>query len=77
MTIWSGCCRFWELVQSERLMTIGQGIQTLAYLAEKRGCITYEDFNGTFPDDLFSRDQIDEICIKLKVLGIEIIADAH
>lgn len=54
-------------------MTIDEGIQSLARLAEKCAYISYKDFNDTFSDDLFSADQLDNICVKLKIMGIEII----
>lgn len=54
-------------------MTVEEGIKSLVDLAEKRGYVTYGDVNKTFPDKLFSADELDEVVLRLRNLEIEIV----
>lgn len=53
-------------------MTIDDGIKNLTDLAEKRGYITVDDVNTTFPDKSFSPDELDEVMARLRNLEIEV-----
>jgi RNA polymerase primary sigma factor len=53
-------------------MTIDAGINQLAKLADKKGYVTYDEFNETFPDRRFTSDELEGACVKLHSLDIEI-----
>jgi len=53
-------------------MTIEDGIKSLVDLAGKRGYITDDDVNATFPEKTISSDELDEVYARLRNLEIEI-----
>lgn len=57
-------------------MTIDEKIKRLVTSAQKLGYVTFDEFNETFSDSLFSGEELDEIYIKLRRLEVEVIEQA-
>jgi RNA polymerase primary sigma factor len=56
---------------------IAEKIKELVRLAQEQGYLTYGDINDTLPDTLISPEELDEICIKLRNLEVEIVDQAE
>ncbi len=52
-------------------------IKELARLAQEQGYLTYGDINDALPDSVVSPEELDEICMKLRGLEIEIVDQAE
>ncbi len=48
-------------------------IKELVRLAREQGFLTYEDINHALPDDIVCCEDLDDVYIKLRNLGIEIV----
>jgi RNA polymerase primary sigma factor len=57
-------------------MTTDEKIKCLASLGEKQGYITYDEINKTFPDSMFSPEELEKVHFELLLLGLQIIDQA-
>ena len=62
---------------ADRNAEIAEKIKELVRLAQEQGYLTYNDINDALPDNMISREELDEIYIKLRNLEIEIVDQAE
>ncbi len=56
---------------------IAEKVKELVRLAQEQGYLTYSDINDALPESLVSADDLDEICIKLRNLEVDIVHQAE
>jgi RNA polymerase primary sigma factor len=56
---------------------IAAKLKELVLLAQEQGYLTYSDINEALPRNLIGPDDLDEICIKLRSLEVEIVDQAE
>ena len=56
---------------------LAQKIKELVRLAHEQGHLTYGDINDALPDSLITPEELDEICVRLRNLEIEIVDQAE
>jgi len=56
---------------------LAEKVKELVRLAQEQGYLTYGDINDALPDTLITPEDLDEICIKLRNLEVEIVDQAE
>jgi RNA polymerase primary sigma factor len=64
-------------VNGHATIELGEKIKELVRLAQEQGYLTYGDINDALPSTLIKPEDLDDICIKLRGLDVEIVDQAE
>ena len=64
-------------IKSQSGVELTEKIRELVRLAQEQGYLTYDDINDALPSNIVSAEEIDDICIKLRNLEVEIVDQAE
>ena len=63
--------------QKNHTVELAEKVKELFRLAQEQGYLTYSDINDALPENLMSPEDIDEICIQLRNLEVDIVDQAE
>jgi RNA polymerase primary sigma factor len=65
------------VLSPNRSAEVAEKIKELVRLAQEQGYLTYGDINEALPGSLISPEELDDVCVKLRNLDVEIVNQAE